>query len=37
MKGGEPLLRSREDVNANPPENRYHQDDFNIFNEPNDY
>ena len=35
--GGEPLLRSREEVNANPPENRYHLDDIDIFEEPEDY
>ena len=28
--GGQPLLRSREEVNANPPENRY---DINIYNQ----
>ena len=35
--GGQPLLRSRRDVNTNPPENRYYQDDVDIFEEPEDY
>lgn len=29
--GGQPLLRSREEVNANPPVNRYEQNNINIF------
>lgn len=37
--GGQPLLRSREEVNTNPPAQRYFQDDVNIFEEeePGDY
>ena len=29
--GGQPLLRSREEFNANPPVNRYEQNNINIF------
>ena len=31
--GGRPLLRSRAEVNANPPVNRYEQNGIDIFNQ----